>query len=194
MIAFLAAEGEQNPLMPEPAELVIGLICFFIVFGILAKKLLPSINRVLEERRDTIEGGIERAEEAQAEAQRTLEEYREKLSNARHEANQLTQKAKEQGAEQVAEMRAEGQRQRDSIITAGHEQIAAERQRASTELHQDIGRLATELAGRIVGESLEDEARQRRVVDRFLDELESRADASERDAPAEQGAAEGSAR
>ncbi|OIV36816.1 F0F1 ATP synthase subunit B [Mangrovactinospora gilvigrisea] len=189
MIAHLAAEGPQNPLVPHASELIIGLICFFIVFGILAKKLLPSINKVLEERQDLIEGGIERAEEAQAEAQRTLEQYREKLAEARKEANALTQKAQEDGSAIKEELRSEGQRQREAIVAAGHQQIEADQKQAAAQLRQDVGRLSVELAGRIVGESLEDEARQRRIVDRFLDELEQRA---AEQAPAD--ATEGSAR
>jgi F-type H+-transporting ATPase subunit b len=177
----LAVKEPQNPILPVWSELVIGLICFLIVFGVLAKKLLPTINKVLEERYDLIEGGMERAERAQAEAQETLESYRAKLSEAKHEAAGLTQKAQEQGAAQIAEMREEGQRQRDTIVAAGHTQIEADRQRTAGALRADLGALSIELAGRIVGESLEDEARQRRIVDRFLDELEARAAESEQE-------------
>jgi F-type H+-transporting ATPase subunit b len=72
-------------------------------------------------------------------------------------------------------MRAEGQRQREEIIAAGHAQIEADRKAAARALRQDVGKLATELAGKIVGESLEDVARQSRVVDRFLDGLDDTA-------------------
>ena len=174
---YLAAEEPQNPLLPVWPELVIGLICFGIVFFVFSKKLLPTVNKVLEERREAIEGGIEKAEAAQAEAQQTLEQYREQLAEARHEAARLRQEAQEQGAALIAEMRAEGQRQRDEIIAAGHAQIQAERKQAAEALRQDIGRLATELASRLVGESLQDHARQSRVIDRFLDELEEKAEA-----------------
>jgi F-type H+-transporting ATPase subunit b len=174
-LLYLAAEKE-NPLIPDIPELVVGLIAFGIVFWLLAWKLLPGINRVLEERREAIEGGIEKADQAQAEAQRVLEEYRSQLADARHEAARLRQEAQEQGAALIAEMRAEGQRQRDAIIEAGHAQLAADRKQAAESLRQDLGRLATELAGRVVGESLEDHARQSRVIDRFLEELEDRAE------------------
>ena len=72
----------------------------------------------------------------------------------------------------IAEMREEGQRQREAIIAAGHAQIEADRRQVTVALRQEVGRLATDLAGRLVGESLEDSARQSRVIDRFLDELE----------------------
>ncbi|MFF1546235.1 F0F1 ATP synthase subunit B [Streptomyces sp. NPDC058291] len=175
----LAAEEEaQNPLIPEIPELVIGLIAFAIVFFVLGKKLLPNINKVLEERRDAIEGGIEQAEIARTEAQSVLEQYKAQLAEARHEAARLRQEAQEQGAALITEMRAEGQRQREEIVAAGHSQIEADRKAAASALRQDVGKLATDLAGKLVGESLEDHARQSRVIDRFLDELEEKAEAS----------------
>ena len=176
MMTFLAEEGAQNPLLPETTELVVGLLCFFIVFGLLGKKLLPNIQKTLAERHDAIVGGLKRAEEAQAEANRTLEEYRAQLAEARHEAARITEQAREQGAQIIAEMREEGQRQREAIIEAGHAQIEADRRQVTVALRQEVGKIATELAGRVVGESLEDSARQSRVIDRFLDELEAKAE------------------
>jgi F-type H+-transporting ATPase subunit b len=175
-VIYLAnSEEEMNPLLPPLDEIIIGGVAFLIVFFFLAKVLLPRIKQTLEERTDAIEGGIKRAEEAQAEAQAELERYRAQLIEARREAGRMTEDAREQGAAALAEMRAEGARIKDEIIASGHAQIEADRKQASTVLRQDVGKLATELASRIVGESLEDEARQRRVVDRFLDELEAKA-------------------
>ncbi|WP_410536437.1 F0F1 ATP synthase subunit B [Streptomyces sp. KL2] len=175
----LAASEPQSPLLPVWPEVVIGLIAFGIVFFVFAKKLLPAINKALDERREAIEGGIEKAEAAQAEAQQTLEEYRVQLAEARHEAARLRQEAQEQGAALIAEMREEGQRQREEIIAAGHAQIEADRRQAAQSLRQDVGKLATDLAGKLVGESLEDVARQSRTIDRFLDELEGKAASAE---------------
>ncbi|MDQ8702089.1 F0F1 ATP synthase subunit B [Streptomyces sp. LHD-70] len=174
----LAAGEEQNPLIPPGPELLVGTIAFAIVFFFFWKKLLPNINKVLEQRREAIEGGIEKAEAAQTEAQSVLEQYKAQLAEARHEAARLRQEAQEQGAQLIAEMRAEGQRQREEIIAAGHTQIAADRKAASQSLRQDVGQLATTLAGKLVGESLEDHARQSRTIDRFLDELEEKAEAA----------------
>jgi F-type H+-transporting ATPase subunit b len=178
MMTFLAEGGAQNPLIPDTAELVVGLLCFFIVFGILGKKLLPNIQKTLEERHDAIEGGLERAEKAQADANATLEEYKAQLAEARHEAARITEHAREQGAAIIAEMREEAQRQREAIIAAGHAQIEADRRQVTVTLRQEVGRIATDLAGRVVGESLEDAARQSRVIDRFLDDLEEKAEAA----------------
>ncbi|MFI9270384.1 F0F1 ATP synthase subunit B [Kitasatospora sp. NPDC052896] len=178
MLTQFVAEGPMNPLLPKTPELIIGLVCFFIVFGLLGKKLLPSIEKVLAERRDQIEGGMERAEAAQAEAQSLLEKYRAELAEARHEAARITEHAREQGAALISEMREEGQRQREAIIAAGHAQIEADKKQATAALRQDVGSLASQLASRIVGESLEDHARQSGVIDRFLDDLEAKASAS----------------
>ncbi|MYS20774.1 ATP synthase F0 subcomplex B subunit [Streptomyces sp. DvalAA-14] len=175
----LAASNSENPLIPPIPELIIGLIAFAIVFIFLAKKLLPNINKVLDERREAIEGGMEKAEAAQHEAQDALEQYRAQLAEARHEAARLRQEAQEQGAALIAEMRAEGQRQREEIVTAGHAQIEADRKAAAAALRRDVGRLAVDLAGKLVGEALEDSARQSRTIDRFLDGLDGAAPTAE---------------
>jgi F-type H+-transporting ATPase subunit b len=171
MSHYLAA-AQQDPLLPTCPELIIGLICFVGVFGVLGKMLVPRITRTLEERTDKIEGGLARAEEAQAEANRTLKQYQDQLANARHEAARLREEAKEQGAQIIAEMRQQAQDEARRITEAAQSQIEAERQQALISLRQQVGTLSTELASKIVGESLTDEARQSRMIDRFLDGLE----------------------
>jgi F-type H+-transporting ATPase subunit b len=172
------AQAQQNPLAPDLTELIIGAVAFLIVFGLLGKVLLPRISKTLAERTDAIEGGLRRAEEAQEEAKQTLEQYRAQLADARHEAARLREEAKEQGAQLKAELRAEGEAERQRIVETAHAQLDADRQQAITALRAEIGTLAVELAGRVVGESLEDEARQRRTVDRFLEQLEERSGSS----------------
>jgi F-type H+-transporting ATPase subunit b len=171
------AAGQSDPLIPTLPELIIGAICFFLVFGVLGKMLLPRIIKTLEERTDKIEGGLARAEEAQAEAQDTLKLYQQQLASARHEASRLREEAREEGAQIIAEMRQQAQAEARRITEAAQAQIEAERQQALASLRQEVGTLSTELASRIVGESLTDEARQSRMVDRFLSEIEQRAGA-----------------
>ncbi len=172
MYLLAASSASQDPLLPTLTELIIGAISFLIVFGFLGKAALPRIQKTLQERTDQIEGGLERAEEAQAEAARVLERYRQQLAEARHEAARLREEAREQGAQIIAEMREEAQAEARRLAEAANAQIEAERQQALTSLRAEVGALATDLASRIVGESLQDEARQSRVVDRFLDDLE----------------------
>ncbi|MEV5408314.1 F0F1 ATP synthase subunit B [Thermopolyspora sp. NPDC052614] len=177
LTATILAAEENNPILPHPYELVIGVFSFLVVFLVVGRMLVPRLQKTLAERTDAIEGGIKRAEEAQAEAQRALEEYRAKLAEARHEAARLREEAKAQGAQIKAELREEAQAEARRIIEAAHAQIEADRQAAFAQLRAEIGRLSTDLAGRIVGESLQDEVRQSRIIDRFLEELESTTDA-----------------
>ena len=85
----------------------------------------------------------------------------------------MREEAREQGAQIIAEMREQAQAEATRLLDAAHAQIDTDRQQALAALRQQVGELSVELAGRIVGESLTDEARQSRVVDRFLGELES---------------------
>jgi F-type H+-transporting ATPase subunit b len=162
-----------NPLLPEWPELIIGTISFVIVFAVLARVLMPRIQKTLAERTDAIEGGIQRAEDAQAKANRTLEQYQAQLQEARHEAARLREEAKEQGAQIIAEMREQAQAEARRITEAAQAQLVADRQQALAALRNEVGAISVELASKIVGESLTDEARQHRLVDRFLDELEA---------------------
>ncbi|MFI0422177.1 F0F1 ATP synthase subunit B [Spongiactinospora gelatinilytica] len=169
----LAEAGGNNPLIPHPAEMAIGGFAFLFVLFFVGRMLVPRIQKTLADRAEAIEGGLKKAADAQKEAQQALDEYREQLVEARHEAARLREEAREQGAQIKAELREEAQAEARRLIEAAHAQIEADRQQAFAQLRAEIGRLSTDLAGRIVGESLEDEARQRRVVDRFLEELES---------------------
>jgi len=164
--------ASSNPLLPSWPEFIIGTILFVLVFGAMAKVLLPRIQKTLAERTDLIEGGLNRSEEAQAQAQELLDQYREQLAEARRDAARLREEAREQGAQIIAEMREQAQAEARRVTEAAQAQIQAERQQALTSLRSEVGTLATELASRIVGESLTDTARQGRMVDRFLDELE----------------------
>jgi F-type H+-transporting ATPase subunit b len=172
MIHLAADTASTNPLLPSWPEFIIGTILFLIVFGMLAKVLLPRATKMLADRTEQIEGGLARSEEAQAEAKALLDQYRQQLDDARRDAARLREEAREQGAQIIAEMREQAQAEARRITEAAQSQIEAERQQALTSLRTEVGTLATELASRIVGESLTDEARQSRMVDRFLDDLE----------------------
>jgi F-type H+-transporting ATPase subunit b len=172
MHELAAAATQQDPLIPSLPELIVGTICFVLVFGFLGKMFLPRIQQILAERTEQIEGGLNRATEAQAEAKEVLDQYREQLAEARHDAARMREEAREQGAQIIAEMREQAQAEARRLTESAQAQIQAERQQALTSLRAEVGALATELASRIVGESLEDHARQNRMVDRFLDELE----------------------
>ncbi|HEY8478934.1 MAG TPA: F0F1 ATP synthase subunit B [Spirillospora sp.] len=172
--SVLAAE-ENNPLLPHPYELVVGIFAFVVVMIVLGKILTPRIQETLEERTKAIEGGLERAEQAQKEAQQILDQYKAQQKAAAVEAANERRKAEEQAAQIIAQAKEQAQVEARKILDNAKEQIEAERQQALQALRAEIGALSVELASRVVGESLEDSARQSRVVDRFLEELEERA-------------------
>ncbi len=172
MIQLADSTASTNPLLPSWPEFIIGTILFVLVFGALAKFLLPRAQQTLAERTELIEGGLARSEEAQAEAKQLLDQYRQQLAEARHEAARLREEAREQGAQIIAEMREQAQAEARRVTEAAQVQIEAERQQALNTLRTEVGTLSVELASRIVGESLTEEARQQRLVDRFLGELE----------------------
>jgi F-type H+-transporting ATPase subunit b len=168
----LAAGEKVNPLVPHTAELVVGAIAFSLLFYVLRKFVVPMFEKAFEARTEAIQGGIERAEKAQAEAQRALVQYTEQLSKAQSEAQSLREEARVQGAAIIEDLRAKAQEEAARITATAHASIEAERQQAVTSLRNEVGALAVELASKIVGEALDDQARQSRIVDRFLEDLE----------------------
>src|SRR4051812_24035092 len=170
-MSILAAE-EHNPLIPPLGEIIIGLIAFAIVFIVFAKLVAPRFEQVFRARREAIEGGMERAETMQAEAKAALEQYRAQLAEARGEAAQIRDQARAEGQQILEELRTQAQEESARIVARGEEQLAAARQQVVNELRGQVGALAVELAGRVVGESLADEARRSGTVDRFLAELD----------------------
>lgn len=171
-MTLIAAAEEHNPLIPEPAEIVLGAVAFAIMVFLVWKFVVPRFEKAYSDRTAAIEGGMKEAERAQREAQEALEQYQKQLVEARHEASRIREDAREQGSAIIAEMREQAQAEADRIISTARTQVEADRQQAIVQLRSEVGELSTQLASRIVGESLEDEARQRRVVERFLADLE----------------------
>lgn len=169
----MAAEGAPNPLIPDVPEMILGVIVIAILYIGISKFIVPNFEKAYADRTAAIEGGIENAQAKQAEADAKLAELEEQLSQARHEAARIREEAREQGAAIVAEMRQQAQAESTRIVEHGKAQIEAERQAAVTSLRSEVGSLATGLAGRIVGESLDDDERSSRVVERFLADLEA---------------------
>ncbi|HEY5472446.1 MAG TPA: F0F1 ATP synthase subunit B [Candidatus Limnocylindrales bacterium] len=168
-----AGQAEQLPVLPHMGELIFGLIAITILYVIVQKKVVPNLEKAYADRTAAIEGGMHKAEEAQQQAQAALEQYKAQLAEARAEASHIRQQAQEQGAAIIADLRTQAQTEANRIAEAAQKQIEAERQQAVVSLRGEVGRLSIDLASRIVGESLHDEARQTGIVDRFLAELES---------------------
>lgn len=173
---LLAVEegGEaKNPLIPNANELFWGTISFAIFVTFMVKYVLPKARVALEERTAGIEGKLAQAERDRDEAQQLLEQYRAQLADARAEAGRIRTEAQAQRAAIVEEARVEARSEATRITEAATAAIASERAQVVGQLRSEVGGLAVQLAGKIVGESLEDEARQRRTVERFLDGLDA---------------------
>lgn len=167
-----AALAEKSPVIPQPAEIIVGLVAFGILFFLLRTKAVPKFEKAYKERTDAIEGGIERAEKAQQEAEVALRAYKAQLADARGEAAKMREEARTEGAAIIEEMRNAAQEEAARITSAARASIEAERKQAVNSLLNEVGTIATSLASKIVGEALDDQARQSRVVERFLVDLE----------------------
>ena len=163
---------ESNFLVPNGTFLV-ELAAFALLFYLLARYVIPPINKAMTGRQDAIRKQFADLEQARADANAAEAEFKAQIADARHEAARIREEAREQGAQIIAEMRQQGQSEAARIVDNGHTQIAAERQQAVASLRAEVGTLATTLAGRIVGESLDDDERSGRVVNRFLADLDT---------------------
>jgi len=143
------------------SELILGTVAFFLIFLLLAKFAFPNIKKTLDERADKIEGGLARAAAAQDEANRVLAEYQTQLDAARTEAAGIRASAQSDRQAIVEQARGEAQEAAATVTARAQEQIAAERSSVAASLKQEIGELALDLAGKIVGESLADDAKAR---------------------------------
>jgi F-type H+-transporting ATPase subunit b len=174
MLTYLAAaEGEttHSPIIPLWQEVVLGSIAFAILCFVLMKYVFPRMELMFQARVDAIEGGIQRAEAAQAEANQLLEQYKAQLSEARTEAARIRDEARADAEGIRQDVLGKAREESERIVAAGREQLAAQRESIVRDLRAEVGTLAVDLASKIVGEALADEARNRGTVDRFLDEL-----------------------
>ncbi|MFI7600949.1 F0F1 ATP synthase subunit B [Actinoplanes sp. NPDC049681] len=161
----------HNPIIPAWEEIVVGSIAFIVLCFILMKFVFPQMEKTFAARVDAIEGGIKRAEAAQAEANQLLEQYRAQLAEARTEAARIRDEARADAEGIRQDVLAKAREESERIIAAGQDQLAAQRESIVRDLRSEVGTLAVDLASKIVGESLADEARNRGTVDRFINEL-----------------------
>lgn len=180
--SILAAETEEvagwRLLVPAGYDILWSTVVLVVIGVVFYKLVLPKFQAVLDERTEKIEGGLAQAAHAQEEAAAAKAEYEQQLQDARTEAARIREDARTEATAIVTEARQKATAEQARIAETAQRQIEAERQQAAVQLRTDVGSLATELASKIVGESLADEARRSRVVDRFLDELDTQTTAT----------------
>lgn len=167
--ALLAAE-EKNPILPSASELIWGSIAFLIVFALLAKFAFPKAAEALQARTSKIRGDIDQAEHDREEAASALEDYQRQLAGARDESNRIIEEAKKRAEEIRKDLQAKAEAESNRILARAQDEITAERDRAVVDVRREVGNLAVDLAGRMIGDSL-DRDRQLGLVDRYIEDL-----------------------
>ena len=168
----------SNFLVPN-ATFLVELVAFAIMLFVLGKYVVPPINKAMTDRQNAIRKEFADLELAQSDARKAEKDYKDQLADARHEAAKIREEAREQGAAIIADLRKQAQEESERILRHGRAQLEAERAQALQSLRNEVGTMATTLAGRIVGESLEDDDRQARTVERFINALEDESRSSE---------------
>lgn len=166
-----AAGGGLDILLPPTNELIAGIIAFSIVFFFIWKWAVPAINRGLEQRQTAIAGQIQDAEKAKAEAESLLADYRAQLADSKAEGNRIIEEARGTADQMKADIVAKAEDEADQIRSKAREEAAAEKGRALADARSQVGDISVDLAGKIVGESLDAEA-HRALIDRYLADLE----------------------
>jgi F-type H+-transporting ATPase subunit b len=177
IIGVLAAEEVHetvsepiDDLTPPPAELLIGALAFAVFFLFLWKWVLPRVNQILEERREQIQGNLEKAEATRRDADRELAEYRSQIAGARDEANRIIEEARQTAEQLRADIQAKAEAEAQQSVVRAQEEIRAERDRVFQELRAQVGEIAVELAGRVVGAEIDEQA-HRRLIDDYIDQV-----------------------
>lgn len=171
--SVVVAEEAFNPLLPALPDLVWGAVCFVVLLAFFWWKVLPTVKTGLDARAEAIEGGIKKAENAQAEAAAALQQYNEQLAEARAEAGRIREAARADGVKILNDLKTQASIEAARITANASAQIEAERQSALVSLRAEVGSLAIDLASGVIGESLTDDKRSAALVDRFLAELEA---------------------
>ncbi|MFB2555849.1 F0F1 ATP synthase subunit B [Herbiconiux liangxiaofengii] len=175
MLNAVLAAGEEgtNPLIPAPYDILWSFVCFVVILFFFWRLVLPRMKKLLDERSAAIEGNMEKADEAQREAEAALQLYTAQLAEARAEAAKIREQARVDAQRIGSEIQAQAQTDAERVKANAQVAIEADRQAALVSLRSEVGSLAIDLASGVVGESLSDDAKATALVDRFLADLEA---------------------
>ena len=173
----LANEGGQGGgtafILPHAHEIFWAAVVLLLILLVVGRYALPRLYAVLDERAQRIQEGLDLADKAKQEQAGAEKRATRLVDEARREAARIRDNAQSEAKEIVAKARTDAQAEAAGIVEGAQRQILAEKQAAQISLRTDVGMLASTLAERIVGEQLSDTALSERVIDRFLDELET---------------------
>lgn len=169
----LAEEAKRSGielLLPVPAEFIPASVAFIVIFVIMSKLAWPSILKMMEERENKIQGDLDAAEQARTEAQANAEAYQAKIADAEREAEEIRAAARREAEEKRIEILAAAQKEAAATIAKAKDAVANERKKAMIELSGQVVDLSVEIASKIIGNDLSQDA-QRRLAERYLQEV-----------------------
>lgn len=174
-VLFTATEeaATPNPLIPAVYDIVWSIVPFLIILVLFWRVVLPAMQKTLDARAELIEGGITKAEKAQAEAAAALEQYQAQLAEGRAEAAKIREQARLDGTAMVNEAKEQAAAEAARVTANALATIEAERQAALVSLRSEVGSLAIDLASGVIGQSLTDDKKASAMVDQFLADLEA---------------------
>lgn len=173
IVAQAATEADQSEakdLYPHASELIVGAIAFAVLFGFMLKFVMPKLNQALDERRHKIQGELEHAEATRVQADEQLAEYRRQLAGASDEANRVIEESRRTADQLRRDIQAKAEEESRATVARAQDEIRAERDRVFQELRVQVGEIAVDLAGRVVGRSL-DQGAHEKLIDDYIDEV-----------------------
>jgi F-type H+-transporting ATPase subunit b len=176
---ILAAAGEAgavppNPLLPAIYDILWSSVVFVVLLTFFWLKVLPGFKRMLDERAQAIEGRLAEAELAQKAAEERTALVESEQEKLRAESSTIREEARAEGAAILSEMKAQAAADAERVAALAQASLEAERDAAINALRKEIGGLAIDLASRIVGAKLQEDAVANKVVDDFIAELEAK--------------------
>ncbi|MDQ1711510.1 MAG: F-type H+-transporting ATPase subunit b [Frankiaceae bacterium] len=162
-----------NPTTPHGGEIIAAAIFFLLLFAIIVKVALPKLNATLAAREQALSGQLTEAERVRSEADQVLAEYRARLADAQSEANRIIEEGRRTQEAIIGDARTRAEAEAQALLQRAQSDIQAERDRALAALRSELASLSIELAGKVVGQSLNTEA-QRALVEGYIDQLASR--------------------
>ena len=170
-VIFAADEGGSFLVTPGIGLMIWTLIVFGVSMYILAKVAFPRIAEALDKRQKAIEDSIETSERIKHEAEELLDEYRQRLAEARGQADDIVARARKTGEAHENEVHAEAKAKREEMMEQTRRDIEAETRRAIQEIRKEVADLTVAATEKVTRKTLTGDD-QRRLVEEALAELD----------------------
>src|SRR3954467_5375831 len=172
MTALITAADSGGSFLLHPG---IGLMVWtLVVFGaamlLLRKFAWPHITEALDKRQKLIEDSIDTAEKTKSEANALLEEYRERLKEARAQSEEIVARARKAGEVHERESTEAARVKREELMEQARRDIEAETRRAIQEIRSEVADLTVLATEKVTRKTLTPED-QERLVQEALNEL-----------------------